>query len=65
MITLANITKNIDIKFCKEYAVLENNKSSIFKHDKDKYASMKENMGYQNIFNLDYSPLIQNSMISN
>ena len=47
MITLANITKNIDIKFCKEYAVLENNRSAIFKHNKDKYASMNENMGYK------------------
>ena len=46
MMTLANISKNIDIKFCKEYAVLENNRSSIMKHDKNKYASMKGNMGY-------------------
>ncbi|KAM3143796.1 hypothetical protein pb186bvf_004072 [Paramecium bursaria] len=50
MITLANITKNIDIKFCKEYAVLENNRSAIFKHNKDKYASMNENMG---LFTID------------
>ena len=43
---LENTTKNIDYRFCKEFALFENDISTIKKHDISKFASMKEKSGY-------------------